>query len=96
MPGFLRLGLGRRPQTLTCHAGASLAALAKAAEMSSRGNHDSSLLLSQAAKAEGVPCSPAQLYFLALQQVSSPLATAPCKRLVSISCDISGRAVPCS
>ncbi len=37
--------------------------------MGALGEQSSSLLLSQAAKSAGVPCSPAQLYFLALEQV---------------------------
>ncbi len=41
--------------------------------MGALGEQSSSLLLSQAAKSAGVPCSPAQLYFLALEQVCLPL-----------------------
>lgn len=39
--------------------------------MGALGEQASSLLLSQAAKSEGTPCSPAQLYFLTLEQVRS-------------------------
>lgn len=53
-----------------CGAGVSLTALAEAAQqLGATGEQTSSLLLSQAAKAGGVPCAPAQLYFLALEQV---------------------------
>ena len=63
--------------------------------MGSLGEHSSSLLLSQAAKAEGVPCSPAQLYFLALEQVWSPGATASSKVPQPTSYDIAASAVLC-
>ena len=50
-------------------AGVSLTALAEAAQLGAVGGQAGSPLLSEAAKAAGVPCSPAQLYFLALEQV---------------------------
>ena len=58
----------RAPGMVTC-AGVSLTALAEAAQLGAVGGQAGSPLLSEAAKAAGVPCSPAQLYFLALEQV---------------------------
>lgn len=55
---------------LLCHAGVTLADLVEAAQHKDTKGQPGSLLLSQAAKAAGVPCSPAQLYFLGLEQVS--------------------------
>lgn len=51
------------------HAGVTLADLVEAAQHKDTKEQSGSLLLSQAAKAAGVPCSPAQLYFLGLEQV---------------------------
>ena len=52
-----------------CHAGVTLADLVEAAQHKDTKEQSGSPLLSQAAKAAGVPCSPAQLYFLGLEQV---------------------------
>ena len=54
---------------MVMYAGVSLTALAEAAQLGTLGGQVGSPLLSEAAKAAGVPCSPAQLYFLALEQV---------------------------
>jgi len=51
------------------HAGVSLQRLAKAAHPKYAADEALELLLSEADKAQGVPCSPAQQYFLALEQV---------------------------
>lgn len=60
--------IGAQPEPDT---GASLAELADAAAAAADGPGDApSLLLSLADKAAGVVCSPAQMYFVSLQQVS--------------------------
>ncbi len=60
--------IGAQPEPDT---GASLAELADAAAAAADGPGDApSLLLSLADKADGVVCSPAQMYFVSLQQVS--------------------------
>lgn len=60
------LPIGAAPEKET---GASLAALADAAAAGAGGNA-AELLLTEADKAAGVPCSPAQMYFVALQQLA--------------------------
>jgi hypothetical protein len=56
--------------------GASLAALADAAAA----EESEGLLLSQAAKAAGVACAPAQMYFVSLQQVRGASVAATTQR----------------
>lgn len=73
-PQTLPIGVAPEKET-----GASLTALAEAAQQlhgaadASAAAGFSSILLSAQAKAAGVPCSPAQMYFVTLQQVM-PLA----------------------
>ena len=66
--------LGCEAQGMVLCAGVSLTALAEAAQLGAVGGQAGSPLLSEAAKAAGVPCSPAQLYFLALEQVRACIA----------------------
>lgn len=61
--------LERGAEAMVMCTGVSLTALAEAAQLGALGGQAGSPLLSEAAKAAGVPCSPAQLYFLALEQV---------------------------
>ena len=71
-------------------AGVSLTALAEAAQLGTVGGQAGSPLLSEAAKAAGVPCSPAQLYFLALEQVRAreAILLSPCLDLPLLSANV--------